>query len=206
MDATDLLAGESLIPVVVIDNADRAVGLAETLLAYGVTSIEITLRTPQALAAIEAVAARLPQMLTGAGSVTSTQQLAAAREAGARFAVSPGSTPDLLARADLPLLPGAATATECLALRDAGYKLIKFFPAEAAGGVATLRSWAGPLPELSFCPTGGIHAGNAADYLTLDNVACIGGSWFVPAKSLADGDFAEVAALTRDAVRICTGA
>jgi 2-dehydro-3-deoxyphosphogluconate aldolase/(4S)-4-hydroxy-2-oxoglutarate aldolase len=202
MTAAELLANERVIPVVVIDDADKAVPLAECLLEAGLGSIEITLRTDAALAAIERIAGKVPDMLVGAGSLRSPVHAAQARDAGARFAVSPGYAPRLLdaARAvDLPMLPGAATASEMMQLLEHGYTLQKFFPAERAGGIPYLQAVGAPLPEIRFVPTGGITVDNAADYLALPNVAAVGGSWITPKAQLAASDFVQIGGLARAA-------
>jgi 2-dehydro-3-deoxyphosphogluconate aldolase / (4S)-4-hydroxy-2-oxoglutarate aldolase len=173
-----------VIPVVVLDDADGAVALARGLVAAGMPAIEITLRTPAALDAIERVASEVPEAHVGAGTIVAPKQARAALAAGARFLVSPGATPALLdALADEPLLPGAATASEVMALLERGYTTAKFFPAEASGGVAALRALAGPFPQMRFCPTGGIGPHNVDDYLALPNVACVGGSWMLSRPS-----------------------
>ena len=196
-----------VVPVVVINDADHAVALARALVAGGTPAIEVTLRTPAALAAIRRIAAEVEGAHVGAGTVLTGKDLDAAAEAGATFAVSPGSTPALLDAADasgLPLLPGAATASEAMALLERGYRCMKFFPAAAAGGADLLRSLSGPLPGIRFCPTGGITAQNAARYLALPNVACVGGSWLTPRKLLEAGDWAAVESLAREAAALRT--
>jgi len=197
-----ILSRAPVVPVLVVDDASRAVDMAKALVAGGLPAIEITLRTPAALAAIEAVASRVADAIPGVGTVLSAKDLEAASHAGAQFAVSPGATPDLLAAAltsDLALLPGAATASEAMALFEAGYGFQKFFPAEAAGGAPFLKSLASPLPGIRFCPTGGITETNAPDYLKLDNVVCVGGSWVVPGELIARADWAGIESLARRA-------
>lgn len=197
-----LFALAPVIAVVVIDEARHAVPLARALLEGGVQGIEITLRTPAALDAIRAIAQELPQALVGSGTVLTPEDLIASQKAGARFAVSPGCTPRLMAAAAdcaLPYLPAAATASEVMLLLEQGYRHLKFFPAQAAGGVALLRSWAGPLPAARFCATGGVSPENAGSYLALGNVPCVGGSWLTPAASVAAGDWASIAQLARQA-------
>lgn len=191
-----------VVPVVVIDDAAHAVHLARALVAGGTPAIEVTLRTPVALDAIGRIAAEVEGARVGAGTVLTGKDLDAAAAAGATFAVSPGNTPALLDAADanaLPLLPGAATASEAMTLMERGYRFMKFFPAAAAGGADLLRSLSGPLPGIRFCPTGGITAQNAERYLTLPNVVCVGGSWLTPRKLLEAGDWAAVEALAREA-------
>ncbi|MGH8041445.1 MAG: bifunctional 4-hydroxy-2-oxoglutarate aldolase/2-dehydro-3-deoxy-phosphogluconate aldolase [Rudaea sp.] len=194
-----------VVAVVVINDVDAAVPLARALLDGAIGAIEITLRTPAALAAIRAIAEALPQAAVGAGTVLSTTDLDAATAAGARFAVSPGATPAMLDAAEmsaLPLLPGAATASEAILLAERGYRLQKFFPAAAAGGVEYLRALAGPLQHIGFCPTGGIHAGNAPEYLRLPNVVCVGGSWLTPDTLMRAADWPAIAALARAAAAL----
>lgn len=180
-----------VIPVVVIDDAAQAVPLARALVAGGLPVIEVTLRTPAALDAIAAMA-QVPGARVGAGTVLDAGQAAQARAAGAEFAVAPGATPALVAACSaegLPLLPGAATASEVMTLMEAGFHAMKFFPAEAAGGKAMLASLGAPLPQVRFCPTGGISAASAPDYLRLANVVCVGGSWITPAALMNSGDW-----------------
>ena len=194
-----------VIAVVTIDDAKTAVPLARALREGGIHAIEITLRTPAALDAIRAIADAIPQAAVGAGTVLSADDLAAATAAGAKFAVSPGASPalfDAAANSSLPWLPGAASASEAMALAERGYDLQKFFPAQAAGGVEFLRSLAGPLPHIRFCPTGGIGVHNAPDYLLLPNVVCVGGSWLTPATLVRSGDWSAIAALARAAAAL----
>jgi 2-dehydro-3-deoxyphosphogluconate aldolase/(4S)-4-hydroxy-2-oxoglutarate aldolase len=194
-----------VIAVVTIDDAKAAVPLARALREGGIHAIEITLRTPAALDAIRAIADAIPQAAVGAGTVLSADDLAAATGAGAKFAVSPGASPALFDAAEnssLPWLPGAASASEAMALAERGYDLQKFFPAQAAGGVEFLRSLAGPLPHIRFCPTGGIGVHNAPDYLLLPNVVCVGGSWLTPATLVRSGDWSAIAALARAAAAL----
>lgn len=203
--ADQLLLGVRVVPVVVIDDADAAVPLAETLLASGLRAIEVTLRTAAALDAIAAIAADVPDMLTGAGSVRNADQLADVLKAGAAFGVSPGHSSRLLDAVDaarLPFIPGAMTPSESLALFERGYALQKFFPAGAAGGLPYLKALSGPLPEICFMPTGGIDVDNASAYLALPNVSCIGGSWIVPVETLRAGDFETIARLARAASKL----
>ncbi|EOD70549.1 bifunctional 4-hydroxy-2-oxoglutarate aldolase/2-dehydro-3-deoxy-phosphogluconate aldolase [Amycolatopsis vancoresmycina] len=176
----DLLELSPVMPVVVIDDADDAVPTARALLAGGIGVIELTLRTPAALSAIERVAAEVPDIVIGAGTVTSPDQAKQAADAGAKFLVTPGCTDavvDACFETGLPFLPGASTVSEAMRLAERGLTALKFFPAEASGGVAYLKSIAGPLPSLRFCPTGGITVASAPSYLALPNVGCIGGSW-----------------------------
>lgn len=194
-----------VVPVVVIHDLAHAVPLARALVAGGTPAIEVTLRTPVALDAIRAISVEVEGARVGAGTVLTPRDLEAAASAGARFAVSPGATPALLdaaAYSHVPLLPGAATASEVMALLERGYTLQKCFPAAAIGGPALLRSWSGPLPAAHFCPTGGITANNAREYLALPNVICVGGSWLAPQASVEAGDWNAIEALARAAAAI----
>jgi 2-dehydro-3-deoxyphosphogluconate aldolase/(4S)-4-hydroxy-2-oxoglutarate aldolase len=194
----NLLDVAPVVPVVVLKDATRAVPLARALAEGGLPIIELTLRTPAALEAIRRIADEVPEILVGAGTILDTRQADEAAAAGAQFLVSPGSTPALLDAMDatgLPYLPGTSTVSEMLAVAERGHTAMKFFPAEAAGGAPYLASLASPLPSLRFCPTGGITAATAADYLRLPNVGCVGGSWVTPADVLAAGDWARVTAL-----------
>jgi len=193
-----------VIPVLVIDDLAHAAPLARALVAGGLPVLEVTLRTACALDAITAMA-EVPGARVGAGTVLSPHDVARARAAGATFAVSPGATPGLIAACvaqQLPLLPGAATATEVMTLLELGYRTMKFFPAGPAGGPAMLKALHGPLPQATFCPTGGVSPTNAAEYLALPNVACVGGSWVAPAKLMADGDWEGITALARQAAAL----
>ncbi|MGI9477987.1 MAG: bifunctional 4-hydroxy-2-oxoglutarate aldolase/2-dehydro-3-deoxy-phosphogluconate aldolase [Hyphomicrobiaceae bacterium] len=201
-----LLLRQPVVPVVTLDDPVSAVALARALSDAGLPVIEVTLRTDAALAAIKAVAEALAgRAVVGAGTVRSPAQADAAIAAGAAFLVSPGVTPSLIEAAmgwRVPFLPGVATASEAMALADMGYGFQKFFPAEQAGGAAALKSLAAPLPDIAFCPTGGIHAGNAMDYLSLDNVVCVGGSWVAPADLIAAGDWAAIGKLAAAAAAL----
>lgn len=197
---SSILAAAPVIAVVVVDSVSGAVGLARALVAGGIPGIEITLRTAVAIDAIHAVAQEVEGAIVGAGTVLTSASLAAAERAGARFAVAPGGSPRLLDAADdsaLPLLPGAATASESMTLLERGYRLQKFFPAEAAGGAALLRALASPLPAIRYCPTGGITADSAGSYLALPNVACVGGSWLAPAERVKTGEWTAITELAR---------
>ena len=190
-----------VIPVVVVHDLDTAVPVARALAAGGVPLIELTLRTPVALEAIRAISADVPEIRVGAGTVVDPRQAEAARAAGASFLVSPGSPPTLLAAmADtgLPFLPGTATVSEVLAALEAGVTELKFFPAEQSGGAGFLKALASVVPTARFCPTGGITPANAASYLALPNVGCVGGSWLTPADALADRDWGRVVGLAED--------
>lgn len=205
MAAEQLLAGSRVVPVVVLDDADRAVPLAQTLCRAGLPVIEITLRTDAALEAIRRIATEVPEAIVGAGSVRRAEQLERVRSSGARFAVSPGAAPGLLraaAEAGVLLVPGAATASEAMRLMEEGYRLLKFFPAELAGGIDLLRALGAPLPEARFFPTGGISARLAPDYLALPNVVCIGGSWITPPALLAAGDYEAIGRLAAAAAAL----
>jgi 2-dehydro-3-deoxyphosphogluconate aldolase/(4S)-4-hydroxy-2-oxoglutarate aldolase len=191
-----------VVPVLIVDDWRSAVPLAAALVAGGLPAIEITLRTPAALEAIRAVAADVDGAFAGAGTVLTPEQLREAEAAGARFAVSPGSSPALLAAAgdtNLPLLPGAASATEAMTLLARGYAIQKFFPAGPAGGIPYLKALASPLPGVRFCPTGGVDAKNAPAYLALPNVICVGGSWVAPKDAVAGGDWSRIKRLAREA-------
>jgi len=194
-----------VVAVVVIDKLGDAVPLARALVGGGVRAIEVTLRTPVALEAIRAIAADVEGAVVGAGTLLTPKDLRAAEEAGARFGVSPGVTPALLDAADdsmLPYLPGAATATEAMHLFERGYALQKFFPATPAGGPAYLRALASPLPGIRFCPTGGVSALTARDWLAVTNVLCVGGSWLSAAKLMRAGDWRQVEMLAREAAAL----
>ncbi|HCD64391.1 MAG TPA: keto-deoxy-phosphogluconate aldolase [Alphaproteobacteria bacterium] len=184
-----------VMPVIVIDEADKAVPLAEALLSGGIRTAEITLRTPAALAAIQEMATHCPAITVGAGTVRTVQQARQVAAAGGRFAVSPGTTSSVVsgcAEAGLPLLPGAATVSEMMALSEQGFTALKFFPATAAGGLNFIKALASPLPDLTFCPTGGITPDTAPDWLALSNIACVGGSWVAPQDLIAKADFVEI--------------
>jgi 2-dehydro-3-deoxyphosphogluconate aldolase/(4S)-4-hydroxy-2-oxoglutarate aldolase len=197
-----------VVAVVVIDDLTHAVPLARALVQGGIKAIEVTLRTPVALDAIRAIAAEVDGAVVGAGTLLTPKDLRAAEEAGARFGVSPGVTPALLDAADdsaLPYLPGAATATEAMQLFERGYTLQKFFPATPAGGPEYLRSLASPLPGIRFCPTGGVSALTARDWLAVPNVLCVGGSWLSGAKLVRAGDWNHVETLAREAAALRAG-
>ncbi|MFF8727653.1 bifunctional 4-hydroxy-2-oxoglutarate aldolase/2-dehydro-3-deoxy-phosphogluconate aldolase [Streptomyces sp. NPDC015171] len=200
--AASVLDIAPVLPVVVLAEAADAVPLARALVAGGLPAIEVTLRTPAALDAIRAIAAEVPQAVVGAGTVLTPEQVGACTAAGARFLVSPGWTRALLAAmrgSGVPFLPGVSTTSEVVALLEHGVREMKFFPAQAAGGTAYLRSLAGPLPQARFCPTGGIGPATAPEYLALPNVGCVGGSWMVPADAVAAGDWGRIEELARAA-------
>ena len=191
-----------VIPVIVLNDLAHAVPMARALVAGGIRMLEVTLRTPQALACMEAIARDVPEAVLGAGTVRSAADAQAALNAGARFAVSPGYTSALgqACRAlGLPLLPGVATGSEIMQAQADGYQQLKFFPAVQAGGLAMLKAWSGPFFDVDFCPTGGLTPENAPQFLALPNVRCVGGSWLVPADALAAGDWARITALAAQA-------
>ncbi len=197
----EICARAPIVPVLVIHDAAHARPLAEALVAGGLPALEVTLRTPAALEAIRLMS-EVPGGIVGAGTLVTPDDVRAARAAGARFGVSPGSTDKLLLACEaenLPILPGAATATEAMALLERGYDMQKFFPAEASGGAPALKAIGAPLPQISFCPTGGVSPGNAGSYLSLPNVLCAGGSWVAPAELMQAGDWAGIEALARAA-------
>ncbi|MDO9581819.1 MAG: bifunctional 4-hydroxy-2-oxoglutarate aldolase/2-dehydro-3-deoxy-phosphogluconate aldolase [Desulfomicrobium sp.] len=190
-----------VVPVLVIDDLAHARPLAEALVAGGLPALEVTLRTPCALDAIRAMS-EVPGGIVGAGTLLTRADVKAAKAAGATFGVSPGSTEALLdacAEFDLPLLPGAVTASEVMALLEKGYTVQKFFPAEQSGGAAFLKSIGSPIPQVSFCPTGGISLKNASDYLSLKNILCVGGSWVAPKEAMAKGDWTTITTLAAEA-------
>jgi 2-dehydro-3-deoxyphosphogluconate aldolase/(4S)-4-hydroxy-2-oxoglutarate aldolase len=197
------LAGHGpVIPVIVLERVEDAVPLAQALLEGGVRVLEITLRTPAALACMEAVARAFQQAIVGAGTVRSPADARAAKDAGCAFAVSPGYSREVAlgcAQAGLPLLPGVATASEVMAASADGHAFLKFFPADAAGGIPMLKALAGPFPDVSFCPTGGITAENASRYLSLSNVRVCGGTWLAPPDAIDRKDWALVSRLAREA-------
>lgn len=200
-----IMQGQAVIPVLKIDRLADAVPLAKALARGGLPAVEITLRTPVALDAIRAVTSEAPEALVGAGTILNAEQFAQAEAAGARFIVSPGTTPalvDAAASSAVPLLPGAITPGELMMAAERGYSLLKFFPAEQAGGAAFLKSLASPFGGIRFCPTGGIGASNAMDYLSLPNVICVGGSWVAPDALVAAGKWDEIEALARAAAAL----
>ncbi len=203
-EAAEICALAPVVPVLVIDRASDAAPLARALVAGGLPALEVTLRTPAALEAIRAMAA-VPGGVVGAGTLLTPADVKAAKAAGARFGVSPGTTERLLSACEeegLPLLPGAATATEVMVLLERGYTVQKFFPAEASGGAGALAAIGGPIPQVRFCPTGGIGPRNAGDYLSLGNVLCVGGSWVAPKDRVAAGDWAGIETLARAAAAL----
>ena len=205
MTIHDILKLGPVMPVIVIDSADQAEPLADALLAGGIRTAEITLRTPAAIKAIEKMARNCPDITVGAGTVRTARDAQIAADAGSRFVVSPGTTPSILEgcqSAELPLLPGAASVSEMMALAEQGYSVQKFFPANAAGGISFIKSLSSPLPDLTFCPTGGITEITAPDWLALPNIACVGGSWIAPQALIESGDFAEITNRARVAAHL----
>lgn len=199
---TSVLDLAPVVPVVVVDDPTDAVPLARALVAGGLPAIEVTLRTPAALEAVRAIAGAVPDAVVGAGTVITPEQVTDSVAAGARFLVSPGWTDvllDAMRASGVPYLPGVSTTSEVVALLERGVREMKFFPAEAAGGTAYLKSLYGPLPQARFCPTGGIGPGTAPGYLALPNVGCVGGSWMLPADAVAARDWGRVEALAREA-------
>ncbi|MEZ5884326.1 MAG: bifunctional 4-hydroxy-2-oxoglutarate aldolase/2-dehydro-3-deoxy-phosphogluconate aldolase [Paracoccaceae bacterium] len=202
--ARELCTLAPVIPVIVVRAPDHAVPMAQALVAGGLPVLEVTLRTPCALEAIRAMA-DVEGGVVGAGTLLTPADVKAAKAAGARFGVSPGATDSLVTACEdegLALLPGAATATEVMALLERGYTVQKFFPAEVSGGAPALQAFGGPLPQVSFCPTGGIGLGNAGDYLSLRNVLCVGGSWVAPDALVQAGDWAGIERLAREAAAL----
>lgn len=200
-----VLRGQPVIPVLLIDDAKSAVPMARALAAGGLPAIEITLRTKDALDAIRRVAGEVENCIVGSGTIMEPKQFEKAEKAGSKFIVSPGCTKDLRKAAndsDIPLLPGAITPSEVMAMFDNGYSVLKFFPAEQAGGAAMLKAFSSPLSGAVFCPTGGITEKNALDYLSLPNVVCVGGSWVAPKATVEAGDWAAIEKLAAAASKI----
>ena len=202
LTALQVMQDAPVIPVIVLTDVAHAVPLARALVAGGIRMLEVTLRTPQALACIEAIAREVPEAVVGAGTVRSAADAQAAAKAGALFAVSPGYT-RAVGRAcrdlGLPLLPGVATGSEIMMAQEDGFTELKFFPAMQAGGSALLKAWSGPFFDIRFCPTGGLTVANAPEFLNLPNVQCVGGSWLTPADALAAGDWARITSLAKQA-------
>jgi 2-dehydro-3-deoxyphosphogluconate aldolase/(4S)-4-hydroxy-2-oxoglutarate aldolase len=191
-----------VVPVVVIEDAHLAVPLARALMAGGIDVIEVTLRRPAAMAALETIAREVPEILSVAGTVVTPAQVADVQQAGAQAVVSPGfseAVDDAMRAAGLPWLPGVATASDCMRAVSAGRLTCKFFPAEQAGGTPALKALSGPFPQMKFCPTGGVGLNNLADYLAMKQVICVGGSWLVPADAIANRDWARVTKLAKEA-------
>jgi 2-dehydro-3-deoxyphosphogluconate aldolase/(4S)-4-hydroxy-2-oxoglutarate aldolase len=207
-ETASLMALAPVIPVLTVQNVEDGLAQAKALVAGGLYAIEVTLRTPSALAAIAAIAKQVSGAVVGAGTIMSPDQIDEAVAAGARFLVSPGATTELAeaaARSPVPFLPGCSTVSEAMALRELGFRALKLFPAEAVGGARFLASLAAPLPDMRFCPTGGIDLAKAPDYLKLLNVACVGGSWMLPKEALARGDYSSVETLSREAAALPRG-
>jgi len=205
MNIQNIIAAGRIMPVIVIDKSRDASALGNALLEGGIKTAEVTLRTPEALDAIEAMAKACPDLLVGAGTVMSAENAARVRDAGGGFAVSPGATDTLIEgckAASLPLLPGASTVSEMMALGEKGFSVLKFFPATAAGGLNFLKALISPLPQFQFCPTGGITLATAPDWLALGNIPCLGSSWVAPQKLIAEQNFKAISENARAASQI----
>ncbi len=205
MSISKILSLGPVMPVIVIEQANHAIPLGEALLTGGIKTIEITLRTSAALNAIEQLAKHLPEIYVGAGTILTKENAAQAKNSGAKFCVSPGTTSSIIDACDecnISLLPGASTVSEMLTLSEAGFSEIKFFPASAAGGLPFIKSLVSPLPNLKFCPTGGISYETASEWLSLVNVSCVGGSWIAPAKDINDQNFSEITARAKQATKL----
>ena len=205
LTALQVMQDAPVIPVIVLHDVAHAVPMARALVAGGIRMLEVTLRTPQALACMEAITKEVPDAVVGAGTVRSAADAKAAANAGAKFAVSPGYTAAVgqaCRDQGLSLLPGVATGSEIMMAQEDGYTELKFFPAMQAGGPAMLKAWGGPFFDVRFCPTGGVTPQNAKEFLSLSNVACVGGSWLVPADALAQGDWARIEQLAREACQL----
>ena len=205
MTLLEIMRASPVIPVIAIDKIEHAVPLAQALVAGGIRVLEITLRTAHGLPAIRAIAQQVPEAIVGVGTLTQAEELTAARDAGAVFGVSPGLTPSLIAAArssGLRLLPGVMSPSEVMAAREAGFRQLKLFPAVPAGGIGMLNAIAGPLPDVTFCPTGGISQETAPEYLACKNVACVGGSWLTPKDAMLAGDWSRITAIARAAAKL----
>ncbi|MDM0040797.1 bifunctional 4-hydroxy-2-oxoglutarate aldolase/2-dehydro-3-deoxy-phosphogluconate aldolase [Variovorax sp. J22G21] len=205
LTALDVMRDAPVIPVIVLHDVAHAVPLARALVAGGIRMLEVTLRTPQALQCIEAIAREVPEAVAGAGTIRSAADAQASALAGAKFGVSPGYTRSVGKACHdigLPLLPGVATGSEIMMAQEDGYTQLKFFPAMQAGGLPMLKAWQGPFGDVTFCPTGGISLANAHEFLALSNVACVGGSWIVPTDAIAKGDWARIETLAREASQL----
>ena len=205
LSAIDVMRDAPVIPVIVLHDVKDAVPLARALVAGGIRMLEVTLRTREALECIEIIAKEVPEAVPGAGTIRSAADAQASALAGARFGVSPGYTRSVGKACHdlgLPLLPGVATGSEIMLAQEDGFTELKFFPAVQAGGLAMLKAWQGPFGEVKFCPTGGITAANAHEFLSLANVACVGGSWIVPTEAIAAGDWGRIEALAREASQL----
>jgi 2-dehydro-3-deoxyphosphogluconate aldolase/(4S)-4-hydroxy-2-oxoglutarate aldolase len=207
MDIRQIVAKSPVLPVIVIDDVGLGVDLARALVDGGIRTLEVTLRTSAALDAIRAICAEVPDAIVGVGTITRPAEIVAALEAGAVFGVSPGTTPELLdaiRKSGMPFLPGVMTPSDVIAVRDAGFATMKLFPAQQAGGVEMLKALAGPFPDLRFCPTGGVSAANAAEFLALKNVVCVGGSWLAPTSLVEARDWERIRGLARQAAVLRT--
>jgi 2-dehydro-3-deoxyphosphogluconate aldolase / (4S)-4-hydroxy-2-oxoglutarate aldolase len=205
---SEILTAAPVVPVLTIEDRAAAVPLARALVAGGLTALEVTLRTAAGLDCIRAIAGEVEDCNIGAGTVLDAKQHGDAVAAGAKFLVSPGASPSLIKAANqspVPFLPGVATAGEAMTLAEAGFTMLKFFPAEPAGGIAYLKALGAPLPAMRFCPTGGVGQKNAADYLALANVICVGGSWVAPADALAQGNWTRITTLAKEASQLRRG-
>lgn len=205
MSISKILSLGPVMPVIVIEQANHAIPLGEALLTGGIKTIEITLRTSAALNAIEQLAKHLPEIYVGAGTILTKENATKAKNSGAKFCVSPGTTSSIIDacnECNISLLPGASTVSEMLTLSEAGFSEIKFFPASAAGGIPFIKSLLSPLPNLKFCPTGGISYETASGWLSLVNVSCVGGSWIAPAKDINDQNFSEITARAKQATKL----
>ena len=205
MSISKILSLGPVMPVIVIEQANHAIPLGEALLTGGIKTIEITLRTSAALNAIEQLAKHLPEIYVGAGTILTKENATQAKNSGAKFCVSPGTTSSIIDACNdcnISLLPGASTVSEMLTLSEAGFSEIKFFPASAAGGIPFIKSLLSPLPNLKFCPTGGISYETASGWLSLVNVSCVGGSWIAPAKDINDQNFSEITARAKQATKL----
>ena len=205
MSISKILSLGPVMPVIVIEQANHAIPLGEALLTGGIKTIEITLRTSAALNAIEQLAKHLPEIYVGAGTILTKENATQAKNSGAKFCVSPGTTSSIIDacnECNISLLPGASTVSEMLTLSEAGFSEIKFFPASAAGGIPFIKSLVSPLPNLKFCPTGGISYETASEWLSLVNVSCVGGSWIARAKDINDQNFSEITARAKQATKL----
>ncbi len=205
MSISKILSLGPVMPVIVLEQANHAIPLGEALLTGGIKTIEITLRTSAALNAIEQLAKHLPEIYVGAGTILTKENATQAKNSGAKFCVSPGTTSSIIDacnECNISLLPGASTVSEMLTLSEAGFSEIKFFPASAAGGIPFIKSLLSPLPNLKFCPTGGISYETASEWLSLVNVSCVGGSWIAPTKDINDQNFSEITARAKQATKL----
>ncbi|MFT6990990.1 MAG: 2-dehydro-3-deoxyphosphogluconate aldolase/(4S)-4-hydroxy-2-oxoglutarate aldolase [Paraglaciecola sp.] len=203
MTSEEIFSQGPVVPVLVIKDVEHAVPLAKALIAGGIRVLEVTLRTDAALEVIAKIAKEVPEAIIGAGTVTNRAQLQQVIDAGAKFAISPGLTSDLLKagnEANIALIPGISSISELMTAADHGYTHLKFFPAEASGGVKALKAIGGPFPDITFCPTGGISLSNYTDYLALPNVRCAGGSWLAPEEAMINGDWDKITELAKQAV------